>query len=109
MSASKRKGTSAESAVVKCLQEHGFPYAERRALAGVNDRGDVAGIPGVVVEVKSCARMELSAWLAEAKQEAANAGVGIYAVWAKKRGTTDPLEWYVTMPGSVFVKLLEEM
>jgi Holliday junction resolvase-like predicted endonuclease len=50
MSHSKRVGTAAESLVVDFLQRHGFRYAERRALRGVNDCGDVTGIPGVVGE-----------------------------------------------------------
>lgn len=32
MSKSKDIGTAAETAVVKVLRVHGFPYAERRAL-----------------------------------------------------------------------------
>jgi hypothetical protein len=37
MSASRRKGTAWESRVVEYLKEHGFPYAERRALCGTSD------------------------------------------------------------------------
>ncbi len=76
-------------------------------MAGANDKGDIAGVPGVVIEVKSCARITLAEWLAEAKQEAANAGVDTYAVWAKRKGTTNPLDWYVVLDGSTFLRLLE--
>ena len=45
MSKAKQKGTLAESALVKFLQSAGFPNAERRALAGINDLGDITGTP----------------------------------------------------------------
>ena len=45
-------GTAAESAVVKVLREHGFPHAERRALHGSIDLGDITGTPGLAWEVK---------------------------------------------------------
>lgn len=54
MSASKRKGTSWESAIVQFLKENGVAHAERRALAGNADRGDIAGIPGVVIGKEVC-------------------------------------------------------
>lgn len=49
MNRSKAKGTSAESAVTTYLQTMGFIHAERRSLNGIHDRGDIAGIPGVVI------------------------------------------------------------
>jgi hypothetical protein len=104
---SKQRGTAAESAVVGYLQRHGHPFAERRVLHGSKDLGDITGIPGAVIEIKDCVKLDLAGWTAEAKIEAANAGVPIYATWFKKRGTTDPGEWYVVMPGSVFVKLID--
>lgn len=99
-------GTRAESAVVAYLQAQGFP-AERRALAGVNDRGDVAGIDGIVIEIKDCARMELAEWVKEANREALPILVpGV--VWHKRRGKGSPADWYVTMDGATFVALLKE-
>lgn len=95
---SKARGTAAETAVVAYLQRRGWPHAERRALAGNLDRGDVAGVAGVVLEVKNCAKHDLAGWTAEAKVEQANAGATIGAVVAKKRGTTDPGEFYAVLP-----------
>lgn len=108
MSASKQKGTAAETAVVRYLQANGFPHVERRALAGVNDRGDISGIPGVVLEVKNCKRIELAGWLDELEAEMTNAGAYIGAVVHKRRGTTDPGKWFATLPFSVLVDLLRE-
>ena len=48
MSASKSKGTAWETAIVRFLKDRGWPNAERRALGGANDRGDIAGVVGVV-------------------------------------------------------------
>lgn len=106
MSRQKAKGTRAESAIVAYLQQQGFVHAERRALAGGADKGDIAGVPGVVIESKDCVRTELAAWLDEAAVEGANAGVDVFAVWHKRRGKGSPGEWFVTMPGSVFVELI---
>lgn len=39
MSRARDKGTAWESNVVRFLADRGWPNAERRALAGVNDRG----------------------------------------------------------------------
>lgn len=108
MSASKRKGTAAESAVVAWLQAHGFPYAERRALAGNTDRGDIAGIPGVALEVKNVARMALAEWVDEARKEGANAKAPVWAVVHKRKGKGSPGEWYVTTDLATFARLCSE-
>lgn len=107
MSKQRAKGTAAETAVVGFLRANGFPFAERRALQGVNDKGDITGIPGVVVEVKNHSGVQaLGEWQKECREEMANAGADIGVVWSKVRGTTDPGKWRVTMDGSVFVRLL---
>ena len=108
MTASKQRGTAAETAVVRYLNANGFPHAERRALAGVNDKGDISGLPGVVIEVKSCKRIELAAWVDELGVEMRNAGAYIGAVVAKRRGTTDVGEWYAVLPVAVLVELLRD-
>lgn len=94
---SKTKGTAAETAVVGYLKQRGWIHAERRALAGNLDRGDIAGVVGVTLEVKSCKAFDLAGWLKEAQQEQANNGDHVGAVIAKKRGTTNPADWYALM------------
>lgn len=110
MSASRRKGTAAESAIVNYLREHGVPHAERRALSGAKDRGDIAGIAGVVVEVKSGARLELPAWLRETEAERVNDGAayGLLVVKPRGVGTSRVSEWPVVMPLSAALQLLKE-
>lgn len=108
MNRSKAKGTSAETAVVRFLRAIGFAQAERRTLNGILDRGDITGIPGVVIEVKNCARQELAAWVAEAERERDNDRASLGVVWHKRRGKTDPADWFVTMSGSQFAALLRD-
>lgn len=94
---SKAKGTAAETAVVGYLRQRGWIHAERRALAGNVDRGDIAGVVGVTLEVKNCKTIDLAGWLREALVEQANNGDPVGAVIAKRRGTTNPADWYALM------------
>lgn len=106
---SKAKGTSAESAIVAYLREQGFAGAERRALHGSADRGDIAGVIGTVIEVKNHARLELAAWLDEANVEADNDGAQLGVVWHKRRGKASPADWFVTIDGATFIVMLREV
>lgn len=106
MSKSRAKGTAWESTIVDYLRANGAPHAERRALAGAKDRGDIAGIPGVVIEAKSAAKIELAAWLDEAEAERVNDGADLAVVWIKRRGKTCAGDGYVTMTGATLIRLL---
>lgn len=108
MSKAKQKGTAAETAVVNWLKSKGRKHVERRSLNGSSDRGDIAGLPGVVIEVKNHARMELSQWLSELEVEMHNDKADTGIVIHKKKGTTNVGEWYATMPVAVWYSLLEE-
>lgn len=103
---SKQKGTSWESAIVDYLRENGVPHAERRALNGAKDRGDVAGIVGVVIEAKSAQTFTLSAWLDEALTERDNDRADIGVVWAKRPRKASPGAGYVIMDGDTLLWLL---
>ena len=85
MSASRRKGTAFETAVVGFLNDHGFPHAERRALRGVDDRGDIAGIPGLVIECKAVREITLAAFVDETEAERRNAGAALGVAVIKRR------------------------
>lgn len=106
--ASKAKGTAAETAVVEYLKERGWTYVERRTLSGQNDRGDIAGIPGVVIEVKNEKSLKLAEWIKEAEREKFNDSALVGVVWHKRVGKGNPGEWYVTMTGNQFASLLKE-
>lgn len=108
VSRERAKGTAAETAVVRFLQGHGFRYAERRALHGSADKGDITGIGPVVLEVKNCKKIELSQWLTELSVEMYNAKAETGAVVAKRRGVTDPAGWYAILTFGDLVELLLE-
>ncbi len=110
MSASKEKGTRAETAVVRWLRENGFAGAERRALQGVADKGDVAGIPGIVVEVKDRRSYAIPAWLRETETEtaAADADHGVLVVKPNGVGETRVGEWWAILPLYDLARLLRQ-
>jgi hypothetical protein len=109
VSKAKAKGTDAEVAVVKFLNENGFPFAERRVTAGANDKGDINISPDVVIEVKNQATMALSTWVDEAITEQENADAWLAAVWHKRLRKGDAANWYVTMDGAQFLAILNEL
>ena len=83
---SKQKGTTFETAIVNYLNANGYPYAERRALAGSVDKGDIAGLPGIVIEAKATKALAVSTHLAEteAERQNAKADYGIL-IWKRPR------------------------
>jgi hypothetical protein len=108
MNPSKVRGTRAETAVVTYLREHGYPHAERRALNGAKDRGDIAGLPGIVVEVKDHGAPRLGTWIDEAKTERDNDGARLGVCLHKRRGKGDVGDWFISMDVRTFLALLEE-
>lgn len=105
MSRSKQKGTSWETAVVRFLSQF-TPTVERRALHGGRDLGDVAGIPGVVIEAKNEKALTLAAYVDEAINEGDNANADVAVAWIHRRGKASPADGYVVMNGTQFVSLL---
>lgn len=86
----KQAGTRWESAIVDYLASRGWRHAERRAKTGALDKGDITGVPGVVIEAKDVAKISLAEFLREAQVEAEHAGA------------------YVVMDGETFTHLLRE-
>lgn len=109
MSKQRAKGTAWESAIVRYLAAEGFPHVERRALNGTQDRGDLAGIPGWVIEAKNCRSMDLAGWVDEVALEQANDGAEFSAVWHHRRGKSSPADGYVTVTGATYVRMLRAM
>jgi Holliday junction resolvase len=93
---SKAKGTAAEREVVRYLQTW-WPNAERRALSGNKDKGDVAGIHDLVVEVKAAATLQIPAWKRETLKEMENADAG-NCMLVVKRPRKAVGEWDAYMP-----------
>jgi len=114
---SKAKGRDAEKQVVQYLRANGYPNAERRRLMGAKDCGDVAGITGLVIEVKSEKKINLAGYMDELEVEVTNeeardprlAMLGVRGlVVIKRRGVTDPAKWYAVMPLHQAVHLLRD-
>ena len=107
----KAIGTAAETAVVRYLAAHGFPAAERRALHGATDLGDITGTPGIVWEVKGgeaakdASDKRVAAWFDEAREEAGNAGAtyGFLIVARRRKNVRD---WWAVIDVCDLAKLV---
>jgi Holliday junction resolvase len=108
MSRSRAKGTAWESALVGYLIDRGWPHAERRALNGNQDKGDIAGIVGWVIEAKNTKGITLAAWAKELEAEVRNAKAPNGALWIKRVGRGSPADGYVVLDGTTFTRLLRE-
>jgi hypothetical protein len=102
-------GTAGESAIIRFLKVSGFPHAERRALAGAADMGDVTGIPGICIEVKAGEVAKglhpslVSQWLRETEIERlnSNSDIGLLVVQRRGFGITRAGYWWTILPSYV--------
>ena len=108
-STAKAKGSGAERDVVKWLKNNGFTYADRRLAGATLDKGDISGIPGVTIEIKNHAKMDLAGWVGELLTEMANDKAWTGTVLHKRKGKGDPAEWYATMPAQVWLDLIKKV
>lgn len=104
MSRMKQIGTQHETDIKSWLNANGWPYADRRALSGAADKGDLRlseRIP-FVIEAKSAKsttdRASLGTFVSELEAEVENAQAESGAVIFKKRGTTDVGKYYAILP-----------
>lgn len=103
----KAKGRAWETACALWLIDHDYyPDAERRRLEGVEDRGDLAGIPGTVIECKNERTYHPQQWLREAEVERLNDGAPVGAVWFKFNGKPNPGDGAILLTPAVFFDLL---
>lgn len=105
------KGTAAESALVAYLRLNGWPYAERRALSGTTDKGDVAGTGPLVWECKAAGTApQIPAWLVETEVERinANAEYGILVVKTRGLGDRRVGQWLAIMRLDAHDKLMAQ-
>lgn len=108
MSRSRAKGTAHETAIVRHLNAHGYPGADRAPLRGNKDQGDIVGIPGVCIEAKNCKTLTPSLWLDQLEVEMINSEAETGVVIAKRRGTTDIGKCYALMTVDTWLALLKE-
>ena len=88
MNKSKAKGTAFETLVVNFFKRCGFPHAERRALFGHLDRGDIVGVPDLVIECKAEQRIDLAGYMDEVVKEIENAGAKWGVAIIKRRNAS---------------------
>lgn len=108
-------GTDAERAVVRVLRASGWPHAERRALRGGADAGDITGTPGIVWEVKggNAARRagdrQVYAWTLETDRERRNAGadIGVLVMQRAGVGPANAHRWWAVIPAGSLARLLQ--
>lgn len=109
----KAIGTAGETAVVRYVAAHGFNGAERIALHGIADQGDVSLCPGVMVEVKSGHAAEqasdatIAEWLADTERERVARGCDVAFLVTKRRGkgAANAGAWWAHMSGDTFASL----
>lgn len=101
----REKGSRAERAVAAYMRTFGWQAETTRAQNGTRRGDDIATDAPVSVEVKDHTKMDLSGWLKQAKE---NCEEKVAVVWHKKRGTASPGQWYVTMDGHDFMRLLDD-
>ena len=108
MSTNRSKGTSFETMIVRYMRDNGFPMAERRALHGSLDKGDInPGVP-LVFECKAAKRHELSNWIQQTEQERVNAEADFGVLVVKRQGHATGGEQYALMRFEDMLKLLKK-
>ena len=109
----KNIGTAAETAVMKYLRLNGFPNAERRALRGTYDAGDITGCDRLCFEVKAgeaaftADDRTINIWMEQTEKETdyAKAHYGILVV--RRRGKGSPGDWWAYMQSTEFASLID--
>lgn len=104
----KAKGRAFENSIVEYLTEAGWPYTERRRLAGFADKGDISGVPGIMVEAKAQREYSLPAWMREVDAQTKHAKAALGVLWMKLNGKAKAADGLVVMRPETFVRLLRE-
>lgn len=104
----KAKGRETENIHVEYLKENGIVNAERRRLNGSSDQGDVTGWPGMCVEVKSGAKLDVQQWLRELEVEIENSHSDMGYVAVRPKGKPNAEDWFAIMPMPLFMQLLKQ-
>ena len=103
---SRRKGATAERAVVSYLRSLGVPADRTSRGADVHGMGDIDGIPGVVIEVKAAKSPTPAAWLDQLDAEMTAAAVRRGVILWKPPGVamSDVGLWLAVTPMSYHIR-----
>jgi hypothetical protein len=107
----RRKGTAAEAAVVAHLRNW-WPDAERRALHGSQDLGDVI-LPrniDLTIEIKNQRTYNFPAWFKQMQDEQINAKTtrGLLIIKPNGVGVSQIGNWWAVMSLDQAIELLDE-
>lgn len=107
---SKDKGTWVESQVVTYLRANGWRQAERSALCGAGDVGDITGCPGLCWECKwvGTGGPKLGPWMRETQTERLNRMVnfGVLVMKPQGLGAKNVGSWWACMHAYQVVELM---
>ena len=110
---SKAKGTRAESSIVKYLVSHGIK-AERRALHGKADIGDILVNDELVIEVKAGqqtaapSRTQMTEWLNQTIVEGENCGSPAVLCVVRDRRKIEDAEIWIPEGGELKFMYLDK-
>lgn len=104
----KKIGTQFTADTIRFLIPNGFPHAELRNQAGQYDKGDITGIPAVVIECKGGKAAEnasdgqVAAWMVETERERINAkaDIGVLVMKRKAIGAANAGQWWAVVHSS---------
>ena len=105
-------GTAVETAAVTWLRDNGCLDAERLALAGKDDKGDIRIWREPELVIAECKRAQLGVklgpWMREVEVEVRNAGAAFGLLIAKQRGAGDRsvARWVAAMDFDQFMPRL---
>lgn len=107
--ANKAKGSQAERQVRDYLQSQNID-CDRIPAGATLDTGDIFTYDKTwpVIQVKNHKALQLGVWITEAQQQATNARRATSIVVHKRKGKSDPSEWYVTTTLQDFVNLMRK-
>src|SRR3990167_7906811 len=103
----RRKGAAGELEVAKILQAHGFNARRTPNSGGLSWRGDIAGVPGYVIEVKRQERLAVPAWLDQAYAAARGGEIPVVVFRRSKAGTSPDGSWHAILPLEALAFLLK--
>jgi len=113
MTRPRDKGTEAETGVTRWLITHGFPDADRLALRGRLDAGDVAADHRrVTFQVKAGDAAQnpsdrvVATWLDKTEGQRMNSGAEVGVLVLRRRGHASPGQWWAVVRGDVLAWLL---